>query len=79
MRYSEQSRSLAASVVLEAAVAEAVALLKAGPIDRRPNNLRFEGRPVTVTYRYPNDSLDRAEQVLLSAAESAELVLGRAS
>ena len=70
MRYSEQSRNLAASVVLEAAVAEAVAVLRRAPTPERPGGwiaAMCLGHTAT------------AELILLAAGESAELLLGSAS
>ena len=77
--YSEQSRNLAANVVLEAAVAEAVALLKARPLDQRGAVWLPSVGPTTVTHRYPGDSLDHAESILRTAVETAELLLSGAT
>ena len=77
--YSEQSRNLAANVVLEAAVAEAVALFKASRVRWFTTTLP---RSMTVTYLgdvdYRGSRSERAridaERVLLAAAQAAELL-----
>ena len=63
MRYSEQSRNLAASVVLEAAVAEAVAILR--PRSPGPN---VDGSP-------RRDVVAHAENTLLAAAQTAQTLI----
>ena len=76
--YADKTRTLTAAVVLEDAVADGIRLLRRGPLDDR-GTAKIPGLGVgQVTYRYPNDSLARAEAILLAAAHPAEMVLARA-
>ena len=87
MRYSEQSRNLAASVVLEAAVSEAVALLRAPGQLRPVGTSRVSGNGWTLTststsllrYEWVKPDIATVRRTLLAAAETAELLIGRAS
>ena len=84
MKYSEQSRNLAASVVLEAAVAEAVALLRAARAGVWVTKSTIPGYGASWTLATMSGvdrrhEYQRAEAILLAAGESAELLIGRAS